>query len=140
MASTTNSSLIGDLTITVQESLIPKRHDRFLGLSWTYTSPGNVDPDSESLGVFFSSERAEKPMSKLDTGYYQKTDLPFDHPGSWFLHQEGFGWSLPSLVPEDFSGSWETEPLLQNDFRDLLGLLGFESGLKWPEWNWNQRI
>lgn len=67
MASTTNSSLTGDLNTTVQENLILNKHDHFFGLFSTYiTSSRNVDPGSRSLGVFFSSEKAEKLQSKLE--------------------------------------------------------------------------
>lgn len=66
MASVTNPSLEGDLSTAVQEKLIPSKHNHFFGLSYIHTNPGNVDSDSESLGIFSSSEKAEKPRSKLE--------------------------------------------------------------------------
>lgn len=67
--------------------------------------------------------------------------LPFGHPGGLFRHGAGSRASLPSLVSEDSSGSWETQSLPQNDFRGcVLGLLGDERCLERPEGNWTPQV
>lgn len=69
----------------------------------------------------------------------RKLDCPWS--SWWLVFALGKFWVVITFsVPEDFSGSWEIQPLLQNDCRGLLGLLGVESSSKGPEWNWTRRI
>ena len=126
---------------------------QFGGLSWTNTSPGNTDPDSESLGVFSRSEKAGKPGSETEDavgngftfghlcglcgprGRFQMAiafpDGQFQEPvqsGSWGLPWlSGNSASFPEWLRvgggEVFSGCW--------------GLLeAWKAGMDWPPRVW----
>lgn len=139
MASTTNSLLTGDLTTAAQENLVPRKHNQFFGLSWTYASPGNVDPDSKSLGVFSSSEKVEKPRSKLEEAV-RRLDCPLVILLACLcirkcLRGQYLLWFLRTSL-----ALVKLSLFLRTTSGGVLGLLGVDRHLEGPEWNWTQRV
>ena len=145
-------SRTGNFVTTAPDELILSKQDPSLGLSWTNTSPGNTDPDSESLGVFSSSEKAGKPGRRQRTRW--GAGSPEVTSAACVGLGEGSRWPSPfqtvssrnrsSPAPEDSPGSGKlgvfsrmTSGAGRGGVLGLLGVLqAWKARMDWPAWVW----